>query len=351
MAEAGVNHNGSVDLACRLVDAAVDAGADVIKFQTFKAKDEIAVSALKAAYQKDPDSPDETQLEMVKKLELSYPEQKNVYEYCKARGIAFLSTPFERKSADFLISDLHLQTLKISSGDLTFAPLLFHIARKRVSVILSTGMATLGEIEDALGVLALGYLGFDGYPNEKNIRAAFLSCRGQTLLREHVLLLHCTTEYPTPFEDANLSCIGTLRQAFGLQVGFSDHTTGIEAALASVVFGASLIEKHMTLDKNLPGPDHKASLSPAELRNLVSSVRNVERARGDGRKTPARSELKNTCVARKSLVAAKKIAKGERFTEENLACKRPGTGFSPMLYWSMLGETAKRNYDIDEVLD
>ena len=352
VAEAGVNHNGSVDLAVNLVDAAVDAGADVIKFQTFSAKDEIAVSASKAAYQKTTGAPDETQLEMVRKLELSHRDQKKIFEYCKKRGISFLSTPFELKSADFLISELHLETVKISSGDLTYAPLLYFLAGKGVSVILSTGMSTIGEIEDALGVLAAGYVGSgEGRPNRKVIEDAYCSPQGQASLRKHVVLLHCTTEYPAPFDDVNLACLATLRHAFGLPVGYSDHTMGIEISLAAASMGAVLIEKHLTLDRTLSGPDHKASLTPDEFSGLVSAVRHIERARGDGRKIPALSERKNMSVARKSLVAARRIVKGESFTEGNVTCKRPGYGRSPLEYWNTLGQTAERNYETDEVLD
>lgn len=350
IAEAGVNHNGSIDMAKKLIDVAIEAGVDAVKFQTFKANKVISRFAEKADYQKHTTDSQESQLEMVRKLELSEEAHFELRNYCKQKNIMFLSTPFDLDSVDFLVNEMKVEWIKIPSGEITNAPLLLRIAETGLPVILSSGMATLADIEQALGVLAFGYTMDDPNPSRIKFHNAFYSKDGQEALRKKVALLHCTTEYPTPYEDVNLRAIDTMAQAFGLQVGLSDHTEGIAIPIAAVARGAKIIEKHFTLDKNLPGPDHKASLEPKELIEMVHSIRQVEVAIGSPVKTPAPSELKNQEIARKSLVAAKNITIGETFSLENLTCKRPGTGISPMLFWDVLGTKAERDYQEDEVI-
>lgn len=351
IAEAGVNHNGSLDLAKQLVDAAAGAGADAVKFQTFRASTLVTADAQKAAYQKITSGADESQFEMLKRLELDANAHFQLVDHCKERGIQFLSTPFDLDSIDLLVSTLDVPLLKISSGDLTNAPLLHKSARTAKPIILSTGMATLGDVEAALGVLAHGYVCRDLKPGEVAFRAAFASSEGQHALRDNVTLLHCTTEYPAPFDAVNLKAMQTLSTAFGVHVGFSDHTVGITVPIAAVALGATVIEKHFTLDRNLPGPDHKASLEPDQLKAMVTAIRQVELSLGSGRKFPASCELGNLEVARKSLVAAGPIKLGELFTEQNLTIKRPAGGISPIRYWDQLGTAAKRDFAADEVIE
>lgn len=350
IAEAGVNHNGSLDMAKKLVEVAAEAGADAVKFQTFKADRLVSRSAPKAEYQTKATGSDESQHEMIRKLELDEHAHEILIEHCKVCRIEFLSTPFDLESVDLLVGRFDLPCIKIPSGDITNAPLLLKIAQTRKSVILSTGMSTLGEIEDALGVLAFGYLG-SGNPSIAAFRAAYCSADGLSTLQEKVRLLHCTTEYPAPIEDVNLKVIDTLSNAFGLPVGYSDHTEGFAVSIAAVARGAVVIEKHFTLDRNLPGPDHKASLEPGELKQMVAAIRVVERVLGSGRKHPTASELKNMSVARKSLVAACTITAGEPFTAENLAIKRPGNGLSPMQYWKLLNSKAGHDFSADEAVE
>ena len=351
IAEAGVNHNGSIEMAKKLIDVAADAdaGADAVKFQTFKAEKVISKHAPKAVYQKKTTAEAESQLEMVKKLELDEKAHRDLIRHCKKRKIEFLSTPFDYDSIDLLVR-LKLSRLKIPSGEITNGPYLLHIARTEKPVILSTGMSTLGEIETALGVLAFGYVTPKARPSLKAFQDAFCSEQGKQALEEKVTLLHCTTEYPAPFDEVNLRAMKTMRIAFGLPVGLSDHTPGIAVPIAAVALGASVIEKHFTLDRNLPGPDHKASLEPDELKAMVMAIRNVEAAMGRGRKVPTFSEIKNRDIARKSLVAAKPICKGEAFSAANIATKRPGNGISPMQYWELIVEKAKIDYEIDEAI-
>ena len=327
IAEAGVNHNGSLELAKRLVDVAVEAGADAIKFQTFKAEEVISKSAKKADYQIKTTGSKESQLELVKKLELTYNDFETLYYYCKEKGIIFMSTPFDIESARFL-KDLGLEIFKIPSGEITNYLLLHEIGSYGKEVILSTGMADLGEIEDALDVLIEA-----GTPREK------------------IIVLHCNTEYPTPYEDVNLRAMLTIKDAFKVKVGYSDHTLDIEIPIAAVALGAKVIEKHFTLDKHLPGPDHKASLEPEKLKKMVKAIRNVEKALGTGIKKPSQSELKNLPIVRKSIVARKKIRSGEIFSEENLAVKRPGTGISPMRWKEVIGRRASRDFEKDEIIE
>lgn len=350
IAEAGVNHNGSIEMAKELIDVAAEAGADIIKFQTFKAEKVISRSAPKAEYQKKTTAESESQLDMVKRLELDEAAHRILIEYCQSRHIEFLSTPFDFDSIDLLARTFQLARLKIPSGEVINGPHLLHIARTGKPVILSTGMSALAEIETALGVLAFGYLSKNARPSLQKFQDAYCSERGQAVLAKKVTLLHCTTEYPAPFDEVNLKVMATMRAAFGLPVGLSDHTPGIAIPIAAVALGASVIEKHFTLDRNLPGPDHKASLEPDELKAMIAAIRQVEAALGNGVKIPSRSEWKNRSIARKSLVAAKPIQKGELFSEENIAIKRPGTGATPMSYWDILGMKASKNYQRDEVI-
>jgi N-acetylneuraminate synthase len=349
IAEAGVNHNGSLDMAKKLVEVAAEAGADAVKFQTFKADALVSRSAPKAEYQTKTTDADESQHEMIRKLELDEHAHETLMEHSKVCGIEFLSTPFDLESVDLLTGRFDISCIKIPSGDITNAPLLLKIAKTGKPVILSTGMSILGEIEDALGVLIFGYLG-NSEPSIAAFRAAYCSSEGLSVLQKKVTLLHCTTEYPVPLEDVNLKVMDTLRSSFGLPVGYSDHTEGIAVPIAAVARGAVVIEKHFTLDRTLPGPDHKASLEPIELKQMVSAIRVVEQALGSGRKYPTPSELKNMSIARKSMVAAVTISAGEPFTPENITVKRPGNGLSPMRYWELLSRKSGRDFSADEAV-
>lgn len=327
IAEAGVNHNGSVDVGCRMVDVAAGAGADFVKFQTFRA-DRIATGhAPQAGYQTRNTGVATPQRAMLERLQLDVAAHRTLIGRCAERGIGFLSAPFDIPSIDLLV-DLGLKTLKVPSGEVTNLPYLRHLGRQRTSVILSTGMATLAEVRRAIEVLEEA-----GTP------------------RAWVTVLHCTTEYPAPPEEVNLRAMTTMRAALGTTTGYSDHTLGIEVPIAAVALGASVIEKHFTLDRNLPGPDHRASLEPGELKAMVDGIRKIEMAIGDGNKRPSASELRNAPIARKSIVAARAIAAGEPFTVENLAVKRPGTGISPMLWDDVLGRPAPRAFAPDEFIE
>jgi N-acetylneuraminate synthase len=351
IAEAGVNHNGSLELAKQLVDVAVASGADAVKFQTFQAEKVVSQYAPKAEYQIQATGQTESQLEMIRNLELDEDAHRILLNYCDQQGIEFLSTPFDLDSVDLLAHTLNLPKLKLPSGEITNAPLLLKAAQTRKPIILSTGMSTLGEVEAALGVLAFGYTQTDESPSISAFQSAYGSELGQKVLQENVVLLHCVTAYPTPFAEVNLRAMDTLKAAFGLPVGFSDHTQGIAIAIAAVARGAAIVEKHFTLDRNLPGPDHQASLEPDELASMVQSIRQVEMALGSGIKSPTQSELKNRSVARKSLVAAEAIGISNLFTPENMTIKRPGIGLSPMYYWQWLGKTATKDYNQDQLLD
>lgn len=350
IAEAGVNHNGSIDMAKQLIDVASEAGADIIKFQTFKAENVISKYAAKADYQKKTTAENESQLDMVKKLELDEAAHHILIDHCRTSGIEFLSTPFDFESIDLLCQKLNLSRVKIPSGEITNGPYLLHIAKTDKPVILSTGMSTLGEVETALAVLSFGYLHKKQKPSLQQFQDAYYSEKGQAILAKKVILLHCTTEYPAPFEEVNLKVMETMQKAFGIPVGLSDHTPGIAVSLAATALGAAVIEKHFTLDKNLPGPDHKASLVPNELKDMIIGIRQIEAALGNGKKIPMPKELKNQVVARKSLVAARPICKGEIYTSQNLSIKRPGTGLSPMKYWELIGEKVNKNHDVDEII-
>lgn len=352
IAEAGVNHNGDLSLAKRLVDIAADAGADAVKFQTFRATELVGRSAPKAAYQKRNAGGEESSFQMIRRLELGVAEHEALIEHCARRNIRFLSTPFDLPSLELLTQRLDLSTIKVGSGEITNAPFLVAIARAAQRVILSTGMSTLTEVQNALEALAYGFTTpAPAMPRNGDLERAFSSTEGRRSLEARVAILHCTTEYPAPVEEVNLRAMDTLATAFGLPIGYSDHTQGIHISLAAVARGARVIEKHFTTDRSLPGPDHAASLEPDELRQLVRGIRDIESAMGDGTKAPTDSERGNIVVARKSIVAARPIATGETFTTENITCKRPGNGMSPFEYWGLLRRRAKRAYAEDEAID
>jgi N,N'-diacetyllegionaminate synthase len=326
IAEAGVNHNGSIATAKKMIDAAAEAGADLVKFQTFKAEALVIKSAEKTEYQKEITGTDESQFEMIKKLELDRAEHEELIKYCASKSIRFLSTAFDHDSID-LLTELSVPFFKIPSGEITNLPYLRHIGRMGKPIIMSTGMATLDEVRFALKVLL-----------------------GSGAEKEKITILHCNTEYPTPMEDVNLNAMLTIQDELEIAVGYSDHTLGIEVSVAAVALGATVIEKHFTLDRTLSGPDHAASLEPHELKAMVTAIRNIEKAKGDGVKRPSKSETKNIPIARKSIVAKKTIIKGEAFSESNLAVKRPGTGISPMEWDAYMDRSADREYQKDDLI-
>ncbi|MGE3991992.1 N-acetylneuraminate synthase [Pseudorhodoplanes sp.] len=350
IAEAGVNHNGSVDMARRLVDAAVAAGADAVKFQSFRAENLVSGAAPRASYQERNDPGVKSQLEMLRKLELSEESQRMLRDHAAASGIEFMSSPFDPWSLDFLVDVLDVRRIKLGSGEITNGPLLLHAARKRRALILSTGMATIEEVEAALGVISFGLVSDEEPHGRSSFSTAFASDDGQAALSRHVTLLHCTSEYPAPIAEINLRAIDQLRKRFGLPTGFSDHSDGIVAAIAATARGAVAIEKHFTLDTSLPGPDHRASLEPKELAAMIAGIRQVELALGQERKGPTLSEQGTLPIARRSLVAARGISRGERIRPEDLAVKRPGTGKSPMEFWELVGTVAERDFRKDELL-
>lgn len=324
IAEAGVNHNGDIEIAKRLIDAAVEAGADAVKFQTFKAEQLVCRDAKKAEYQLATTDQSESQYDMLKKLELTTETHEILMKYCDQKNIMFLSTPFDIESINFL-SKLGVQIYKIPSGEITNLPYLREVGKHRQKTILSTGMSSMDEVKAAVDVL-------------------------QKAGANDIILLHCNTQYPTPITDVNLLAMVRMREELGLPVGYSDHTQGIEIPIAAAALGAVVIEKHFTLDRSMEGPDHKASLEPDELQAMVSSIRKVEKAMGDGIKKPTSSELSNMAVARKSIVAKCDIRTGELFTKDNLTTKRPGTGISPMQWDEIIGTAAKRDYVKDEMI-
>jgi len=326
IAEAGVNHNGSIQLAKKLIDKAVFSGADAVKFQTFKAKNVLSKNAPKADYQKQTTNLRESQFDMIKRLELDERAHQELIAYCKKANIMFLSTPFDLDSVD-LLNELGLQIFKIPSGEITNLPYLRRIGSLCKEVILSTGMSDLKEIGEAIKILT-----------------------NAGTLKENITVLHANTMYPTPMEDVNLRAILTIQNKFDVAVGYSDHTLGIEVDIAAVAMGATVIEKHFTIDKTMDGPDHKSSIDPEELKAMVSSIRNIEKALGSSIKKPSKSEKPNISMARKSIVARKSIKKGELFTEKNITIKRPEIGISPMKWDTILGKVAERDYQIDDLL-
>lgn len=325
IAEIGVNHNGDVLLAKRLIDSAANAGVDYVKFQTFKAEKLVNKTAKQAEYQTINTQVEESQFQMLKRLELSYEDFNDLNDYCNFKNVKFLSTAFDLESIDFLKQKLDFY--KIPSGEITNLPYLEKIATLNLPIVMSTGMANMKEISDALNVLT------------KN-----------GIKKESITVLHCNTEYPTPMEDVNLSAMLSIKHQFGVEIGYSDHTLGIEIPIAAVAMGATIIEKHFTLDKNLDGPDHKASLEPNELKAMVQGIRNIELAIGNGIKKASNSELKNIAIARKSIIASKKIKKGEKLTEYNLTIKRPGNGISPMKWYETIGNIANKDYNEDDLI-
>ena len=327
IAEAGVNHNGSISTAKELIDVAAAANADYIKFQTFRSEDLVTEIAKKADYQMKNSNTIETQFQMLKKLELTHDNHFELIEYSRKKRIGFLSTAFDIKSIDFLIG-LKLPFFKVPSGEITNLPYLRHLAKYKKKIIISTGMATLSEVKDALSVF-LHY----------------------GLSKKDITVLHCNSEYPTPKKDVNLNAMLSIKNELGVKVGYSDHTLGIEVAIAAVAMGAEVIEKHITIDKRLNGPDHASSIEPKELISLVKSIRNVETSLGSKVKKPSQSEEKNIFVARKSIVAKKKINKGEKFSNENLTVKRPGSGISPMKWDSVIGKVSNFNFDEDDLIN
>ncbi len=326
IAEAGVNHNGNLENAKKLALCAKNAGVDYIKFQTFIAKELVCENARKAEYQKNNDSSTKTQLEMLEKLNLTFDEFIQLREYCKEIGVKFMTTAFDLKSLDFIVNELKVDTLKIPSGEVTNYPYLVSCAKTELPIIMSTGMCDLEEIRESVKVL------------KEN------GCKD-------LILLHCTTEYPAPLESVNLLAMKTLKNEFSCEVGYSDHTKGIDVPCYAASMGATVIEKHFTTDKNLPGPDHKASLEPQELKEMVDKIREIELILGNGNKRPQEAESKNKTVARKSIVARCEIKQGEKFTEENLTCKRPGNGISPMKWNVVVGQKAIRDFKKDEQIE
>lgn len=327
IAEAGVNHNGSLEIAKRLVDVAADAGADAVKFQTFRAENMVTKFAQKAEYQKETTAGNETLFDMIKKLELDVNAHKELISYCKEKEVIFLSTPFDIESIE-LLNELGVEIFKIPSGEITNLPYLRKVGGLKKKIILSTGMANLGEVEVALNALVAA-----------------------GTKREDITVLHCTTEYPAPIEDVNLLAMITIREAFKVNVGYSDHTLGIEIPIAATALGATVIEKHFTLDKDMEGPDHKSSLDPKELKLMIKAIRNVEKALGNGIKRSSPSEKKNKHIVRKSIVAARCIKPGECFTAENITTKRPGTGINPMEWDKVMGKKAIRNFKEDDLIE
>jgi N,N'-diacetyllegionaminate synthase len=327
IAEAGVNHNGNIDLAKELIDAAADAGVDYVKFQTFNSKKLVSKNAQKADYQKENTKEvGESQLKMLQKLELSKEDHLVLIEYCKSKNIKFLSTAFDLDSVDFL-EELNIDLWKVPSGEITNLPYLRKIGALGKPIIISTGMADMNEIEAAINAVVTA-----GTSPDK------------------ITVLHCNTEYPTPMRDVNLNAMNSIKNKFNVPVGYSDHTLGIEIPIAAVAMGAEVIEKHFTLDNTMDGPDHKASLEPQELKAMVSAIRNIEKAMGDGVKAPSPSEAKNKPIARKSIVANKDILNGEIFTKKNLTIKRPGTGISPMKWDEVIGSAATKDYKADDLI-
>lgn len=351
IAEAGVNHNGSFEMAKKLVKVAKEAGANAVKFQTFRAENLVTKEAMQAEYQVENLGESTSQFEMLKKLELSFDEFKSLKNYCDYIGIEFLSTPFDYDSVDFLVDKLQMQTVKIPSGELTNSPFIHYIATKQKSMIISTGMATIDEIHEALSFVAFGLARPSDDVIIDRVHSFYKTDEAKDILQRFVTVLHCTTEYPAPIETINLKAMNQLSEELGLPIGFSDHSQGITIPIAAISMGAIVIEKHFTLDRALPGPDHVASLEPIELTAMINSIRQVESALGTGLKQPTLNEMKNRVAARKSIVAKVDIKQGEMLNMSNITIKRPGNGISPSKYWSLLGKKATKFYQKDEQID
>lgn len=353
IAEAGVNHNGDIDLAYRLIDAAKSCGADVVKFQTFKAKDLVTDNAQQADYQQRNLGSKCSQLEMLAKLELSFEQHKLLSDYCEKVGIEYLSTAFDDESLDFLIEQTAIKRLKVPSGELTNSPFLLKHARSRLPLIISTGMANLAEIEQALNIVAFGLLTPSSkvVPSQDELTNLWQSKEAHLLLSQNVTLLHCTSDYPAPLKDIHLNALTLFQEKFGLSVGYSDHTVGHLVPCLAIAKDARVIEKHFTLDKALPGPDHKASLSINELQQMIVELRQTEVILGLKQKQPSAKELATAKLVRKSLVAKRDIKQGEKFTDENLCIKRPGNGLHPETYWRLIDTVCKANYSEGDLID
>lgn len=353
IAEAGVNHNGKLALALRLVDAAIEAGVDAVKFQAFSPDHLVTANAAKAAYQDRNDPGSTSQLEMLRGLQLSTDGFLKLRDHCRTGGIEFLCTPFDQPSLDMLVNDLGTDRLKIGSGEMANGPLLWNAARSGLPLIVSTGMAEMDEIALALGVIAhaLGFGDQTTQPDEKTFMAAWQADDARAALRSRVVLLHAVSDYPASLDAVNLHAMGVMRERFGLDVGYSDHTQGIAVPIAAAALGAAVIEKHFTLDRTMDGPDHKASLEPGELTAMVQGIRAAATALGKPVKTLQASEAETRKVARKSLVAAAPIQAGDVFTQDNLTTKRPGDGMAPIHYWRLLGQLASRTYASDDPID
>lgn len=351
IAEAGVNHNGSLEMAKQLVDVAKQAGVNAVKFQTFRAESLVTRSAQQANYQVNNLGKATSQFDMLKKLELSYKEFVELKFYCDVNQIEFLSTPFDIESVDFLLNDIGISKIKIPSGEVTNSPFIHYIATKKKPMILSTGMATMEDVHDALSYIAYGL----AFPSQKvdinQVQSFYQTVESKLLLKEYVTVLHCTTEYPAPYDTINLNAMNEMKRELHLPIGFSDHSQGIAVPIAAVALGALVIEKHFTLDHSLPGPDHLASLEPNDLKEMVAGIRAIEHSLGTGHKIPTSIELENRQAARKSIVAKVRVAAGEIFTESDLAIKRPGNGMPPIKYWDLIGKEAKKSYEVDELID
>lgn len=351
--EAGVNHNGNIDLAYKLVDIAVEANADAVKFQVFKADSLVTKFARKANYQIEKNDKEESQYDMLKRLELSKSEFKDLHLYCKKKGIDFLSTAFDKSSLEFLYKDLQVPMLKIPSGELTNAPFILDHARTGRDLIISTGMANIDEIRMALSVIAYGFINKinNKKPSLKSFKKAYDSKEGKEALLKKVTVLHCTSEYPAPLKDINLLAINHIQELFGLNVGYSDHTKGIIAPITAVALGAKVIEKHFTIDCTMDGPDHKASLDPETFKKMVEAIRSTELALGSREKKLVASEIENKDVVRKSIIAIKSIKKGEVLNEKNIGIMRPGKGMSPYLFWKVIGSQAKHEFKVGDYIE
>lgn len=351
IAEAGVNHNGSLEMAKELVMVAKKAGADAVKFQTFKAENLVTKKAQQAAYQVENLGEASSQFTMLKKLELTYEEFIELQSFCELEQIEFLSTPFDFESVDFLLDKIAIATAKIPSGELTNAPFIHYIATKQRPIILSTGMATIEEIHEALAFISYGLAKSNEPVTIERVNQFYVTEEAKAVLKKYVTLLHCTTQYPAPMDSINLKAMIEMGRIFQLPIGLSDHSEGINIPLVAVGMGATVIEKHFTLDKTLEGPDHLASLNPDELMAMIKGIREVEQALGDGIKKPTSIELQNRIPARKSLVAKKNIQAGEVLSISNLTVKRPGDGLQPSNYWSLIGKMASKSYEEDELID
>lgn len=353
IAEAGVNHNGSIETAFKLIDAASDVGADIVKFQKFNTDLLATLNVDKAHYQKISTNKDISHFTMLKELELSNDEFIKIKDYCRLRGIELLLSVFDSESLNFAIKDLKVNKLKVASGELTNAPLLLQHAQKDCDLIISTGMSNLNEIQDALEVISYGLLNNnpnDEIVNRNDFKKAYESSAGQNILKKNVTLLHCVSEYPANYADLNMLAMLTLKKKFSLNVGFSDHSLGTLAPIVAVSHGATIIEKHFTLDRSMEGPDHKASLIPTEMKQMIQDIKSVKKIIGSEEKTPTIMEKANKDIVGKSIVALTEIKSGDKFTQSNIGAKRPGTGISPYFYWDLIGTESKSDYNKDELI-